>query len=89
MTAAVDSLYPAHLKDVRRRTDAALKSAGFDRVAVFSGRLTYRFPGDAPYPFKVNPHFKWWVPVVDNPATETNENAASATIPFGAVASPA
>jgi len=67
MTEAVDSIYPAHLKEVRRRTDAALKASGFDRVAIFSGRLIYRFLDDAPYPFKVNPHFKHWAPLIDAP----------------------
>src|SRR4030095_11658616 len=60
-------LYPAHLKELRRRTDAALESAAFDRIAVFSGRQIYRFLDDSTYAFKVSPHFKHWAPLLDAP----------------------
>jgi Xaa-Pro dipeptidase len=62
-----DRLFPAHIAEMRRRTDAALASAGFDGVAIHSGRLHYEFLDDRPYTFAVNPHFKQWVPVTDAP----------------------
>jgi Xaa-Pro dipeptidase len=39
----------------------------FDHAVIFSGALHYQFLDDMPYSFKVNPHFKMWVPVTDNP----------------------
>lgn len=61
------ALYPQHLAAVKARHDKALAEAGFDRVAIFAGAQHLIFLDDMNYPFKVNPHFKSWVPVVDNP----------------------
>jgi len=63
----LDSLYPAHLKTLRTRTDQALRATGFDSVAIHSGRSWMQFLDDQPYPFKVNPHFKAWVPLTAAP----------------------
>jgi Xaa-Pro dipeptidase len=57
--------YPAHLTAVRRHFDAAMQAAGCDQVAVYAGALHYQFLDDAPYPFKVNPQFKWWLPLTE------------------------
>jgi len=65
--ATLGALYPAHIRTVRERTDQALAEAGFDAIVIAAGDLRIQFLDDAPYPFKVNPHFKWWVPIVDNP----------------------
>lgn len=66
-TNKLGALYPAHIRTVRERTDQALSEAGFDAIVIAAGDLRIQFLDDAPYPFKVNPHFKWWVPIVDNP----------------------
>src|SRR5205085_12668412 len=47
--------------------DRALSESGFDSVVISGGALHVAFLDDWTYPFKVNPHFKSWVPVVDNP----------------------
>lgn len=52
---------------LRERHDRALAEHGFDHLVIFAGAQQYMFLDDMPYPFKVNPHFKAWVPVVDNP----------------------
>lgn len=57
--------YPAHLAAVRRHFDAAMQTAGCDQVAIYAGALHYQFLDDAPYPFKVNPQFKWWLPLTE------------------------
>ena len=67
MNETVDRLFPGHLLDLRARMDLALADAGYERVAIYSGRATYRFLDDIPYPFKVNPHFKQWGPLLDAP----------------------
>lgn len=69
------ALYPDHLRVLRSRTDEALKAenqsaenssaAGFESIAIHSGRAWMQFLDDQPYPFKVNPHFKYWIPLLD------------------------
>jgi Xaa-Pro dipeptidase len=61
------ALHPAHLQTVKERHDKALAEAGFDHIIIFGGEIHIQFLDDSFYPFKVNPHFKAWVPIVDNP----------------------
>ena len=61
------TLYRAHVTVLKLKHDRALEATGFDHVVIHSGSQKYQFLDDMAYPFKVNPHFKWWVPVVDNP----------------------
>ena len=67
MNRTVDGLFPGHLRDLCARMDAALADTNFERVAIYSGRTSYRFLDDMTYPFKVNPHFKQWAPLLDAP----------------------
>jgi Xaa-Pro dipeptidase len=60
-------LYPQHLETVKARHDKALAETGYDHIIIFGGEIHIQFLDDSYYPFKVNPHFKAWVPVVDNP----------------------
>lgn len=61
------SLYPDHLRTVRERHDRALAATGYDHVVIASGALRMAFLDDNHYPFRPNPHFKSWVPVITNP----------------------
>ena len=63
----LSTIYTAHVTVLKLRHDRALAENGFDAIAIHSGAQHYMFLDDMPYPFKVNPHFKNWVPVVDNP----------------------
>ena len=63
----LSTVYTAHVTVLKLRHDHALSEFGYDHFAAYSGSLRYQFLDDMPYPFKVNPHFKWWAPVVDNP----------------------
>lgn len=67
MDDALATLYTAHVTMNKLRHDVALEQSKFDHAAIFSGALHYQFVDDMPYPFKVNPHFKMWAPVTDNP----------------------
>jgi Xaa-Pro dipeptidase len=67
MTVDLDSLFAAHVAELRRRADDALRAGGCDGVVAYSGRARYTFLDDRPYAFVVNPHFKHWVPVTDAP----------------------
>jgi len=61
----IDSLFSAHLAEVRRRTDLALAAHGFDAIAIFSGAAGCSFLDDRSYPFRVNPHFAQWAPLTE------------------------
>ncbi len=63
----LEPLYRRHLAEVARRADRALQECGYDCLIIYSGALPMQFLDDAAYPFKVNPQFKAWVPVLDNP----------------------
>ncbi len=65
--SSIDQLYLPHLKLLMSRTDKALAAAGFDALVIRAGTPPVQFLDDQYYPFKVNPHFKAWVPIVDNP----------------------
>jgi Xaa-Pro dipeptidase len=67
MDDALATIYTAHVTIQKLRHDRALLEGKFDHAVIFSGALHYQFVDDMPYPFKVNPHFKSWVPVTDNP----------------------
>lgn len=63
----LDDLYAPHLKTLMRRTGEALAAGGFDALVIQAGGPPTQFLDDQDYPFKVNPHFKAWVPIIDNP----------------------
>ncbi len=65
--AGPDELYAEHLQTLMRRADAALAALGFDALVIHAGCPPTLFLDDQAYPYKVNPHFKAWVPIVDNP----------------------
>lgn len=66
----MDSLaeqYKAHLATLQERTRNALARFNLDALLIHSGELFNVFLDDHPYPFKVNPQFKAWVPVTQVP----------------------
>ena len=67
MTDNIAALYADHIRTLRERWDRALDKTGFDHAVVAAGTLHGTFLDDQTYPFVVNPQFKAWVPVVDNP----------------------
>ena len=67
MTDRLASLYSAHIDSIQKRHDRNLAATKFDSVVIFAGAPHMIFLDDNPYPFKPNPHFKSWVPIVDNP----------------------
>ena len=67
MDDALATIYTAHVTIQKLRHDRALAEGKFDHAVIFSGALHYQFLDDMSYPFKPNPHFKSWVPVVGNP----------------------
>jgi Xaa-Pro dipeptidase len=65
--SSLDQLYEPHLTALMRRTDRSLAQSGFDALVIHAGRPPMQFLDDQDYPFKVNPQFKAWVPIIDNP----------------------
>jgi Xaa-Pro dipeptidase len=63
----LDDLYPEHLQTLVRRTDRSLAATKYDALVVHAGNPPTLFLDDQDYPYKVNPHFKAWVPVTDSP----------------------
>ncbi len=63
----VDSLFLEHIAIQSERADRALEATGFDALVIHAGAPPVQFLDDQDYPFKVNPHFKAWVPVLDSP----------------------
>lgn len=66
MTVQVDR-YAAHIETLQERTRQAIQREGIDGLVIHSGQSKRLFLDDNHYPFKVNPQFKAWLPVVDNP----------------------
>jgi Xaa-Pro dipeptidase len=64
---SLDQLYGQHLQTLMRRADRSLAATGFDALVVHAGSPPTQFLDDQDYPYKVNPHFKAWVPIIDNP----------------------
>ncbi|AID81017.1 Xaa-Pro dipeptidase [Escherichia coli] len=61
------SLYKNHIATLQERTRDALARFKLDALLIHSGELFNVFLDDHPYPFKVNPQFKAWVPVTQVP----------------------
>ncbi|WP_298444564.1 Xaa-Pro dipeptidase [uncultured Ferrimonas sp.] len=64
---AIAQHYPEHIQTLRQRSDAILADHQLTGVVIDAGRAAGIFLDDMEYPFKVNPHFKHWVPLTDNP----------------------
>ncbi len=60
-------IYQQHIQTLQARTREVIKLEKLDGLIIHSGQLKKVFLDDNSYPFKVNPHFKHWLPVVDNP----------------------
>jgi len=61
------SLYPAHIAELQQRSKTALERENLDGLVIHSGQEIKVFLDDYGYPFKVNPHFKHWLPLTDIP----------------------
>ncbi len=60
-------LYPQHIMELNRRVAEIMQRESMSGLVIHSGQLQRQFLDDMDYPFKVNPHFKAWLPVIDNP----------------------
>ncbi|GAA5218750.1 Xaa-Pro dipeptidase [Corallincola platygyrae] len=67
MSDQVSTLFTQHVANLQVRTRDLLARENLEYMVIHSGQLKRQFLDDMDYPFKVNPHFKAWLPVVDNP----------------------
>ena len=67
MADSIEHLYDTHIRTVKDRHDRALAETGFQSIVIYGGSQHIAFLDDYGYPFKVNPHLKSWVPVINNP----------------------
>lgn len=65
--APLAETYPQHISELQSRTREALQRESIDGLIIHSGQGKRLFLDDNNYPFKVNPQFKAWLPVIDNP----------------------
>lgn len=63
----VSTSYPQHIIELQSRTREALQRESIDGLIIHSGQSKRMFLDDNNYPFSVNPQFKAWVPIIDNP----------------------
>ncbi len=61
------TLYKNHLDTLQDRARQVLARHSLDALLIHSGELFNVFLDDHPYPFKVNPQFKAWLPVTQTP----------------------
>ncbi|MGB0893136.1 MAG: Xaa-Pro dipeptidase [Parashewanella sp.] len=59
--------YPQHINELQQRTAEICQRENVSGLVIHSGQLHRQFLDDMDYPFKVNPHFKAWLPLIDNP----------------------
>ncbi|MEP1448629.1 MAG: Xaa-Pro dipeptidase [Paraglaciecola sp.] len=63
----IEQTYPQHIFELQSRTREAIQRESIDGLIIHSGQSKRLFLDDNNYPFKVNPQFKAWLPVIDNP----------------------
>lgn len=59
----IAKLYPTHVRERQRKTEAALAAAGFDALVIHAGTPFTYFADDFDATFRSTPHFAHWVPV--------------------------
>lgn len=67
LTNQLAQTYPQHIQRLQTLTAEVLKAERLDALVFHSGKPMRQFLDDMDYPFKPNPQFKAWLPVVDNP----------------------
>lgn len=65
-TQSIENLYKDHIEKLQQRYARAIEDSSFNGVLIDAGKPLTAFLDDQNYPFKVNPHFKAWLPLLDN-----------------------
>ena len=59
--------YPLHINQLNQRVAEICQREHLSGLVIHAGKLHRQFLDDMDYPFKVNPQFKAWLPLIDNP----------------------
>ncbi len=59
--------FHAHVTELNQRVAEIIARENLSGLVIHSGQPHRQFLDDMDYPFKVNPHFKAWLPILDNP----------------------
>lgn len=59
--------FHAHVAELNHRVAEIVARENLSGLVIHSGQPHRQFLDDMDYPFKVNPHFKAWLPILDNP----------------------
>jgi len=63
----LNTFFSQHINELNARAKTIMTRENIQTLIIHSGQAHRQFLDDMDYPFKVNPHFKHWVPVTDNP----------------------
>jgi len=63
----LQTLFSQHINELNARAKTIMARENISSLIIHSGQAHRQFLDDMDYPFKVNPQFKAWVPVTDNP----------------------
>ena len=61
--------YARHLQTIAGRWEAALDRAGFDAAVIGAGCELFRHRDDTCHPFRPDPYFVQWIPLLRHPAS--------------------
>eukprot|EP00487_Bulimina_marginata_P012761 TRINITY_DN9257_c0_g1_i1.p1 TRINITY_DN9257_c0_g1~~TRINITY_DN9257_c0_g1_i1.p1 ORF type:complete len:144 (+),score=7.61 TRINITY_DN9257_c0_g1_i1:63-434(+) len=67
LNAKLASQYPAHIAQLQQMTKSVLSRENLEGLVIHSGQEIKAFLDVNCYPFKANPHFKYWLPIIDIP----------------------
>jgi len=67
LTDQLKDEYAMHIECLQQRTKQALSRENIEGIVIHSGQEIKAFLDDNTYPFRVNPHFKHWLPLIDVP----------------------
>lgn len=59
--------FKSHIAELNHRVAEIVSRENLSGLVIHSGQPHRQFLDDMDYPFKVNPHFKAWLPILDNP----------------------
>lgn len=67
--SALAPLYVTHVADRFAWAAGLLERQSYDGLLIAAGSVLHPFRDDGDYPFKVNPYFKAWLPLLDRPGS--------------------
>ncbi|MBU3068904.1 Xaa-Pro dipeptidase [Aestuariicella sp. G3-2] len=67
--SSLEHLYQVHIQKQFDQVCQLLEAGSFDGLLIAAGSLLHPFRDDVDYPFKVNPYFKAWLPLLDQPGS--------------------